>query len=165
MIIKRVEVGYLKENCYILVNNNECLIIDPGDEFKKIDKEIGNLKVLKILITHSHFDHVGAVEEIKNKYSVDVLKYDNLEEKEYTIGSFTFKVIYNPGHSSDSVSFLFDDKLFCGDFIFKDGIGRCDLPTGSIDEMKKSLDKIKQYKNLIIFPGHGESTTLEEELL
>ena len=86
-----------------------------------------------------------------------------MEEKEYDIGEFKFKVIFNPGHTSDSISYLFDNNLFCGDFIFKDSIGRWDLPTGNYNELLDSIDKIKKYNNLIIYPGHGDSTLLEEE--
>jgi len=74
------------------------------------------------------------IKEFKN---IDVYSFDNLEEREYNIGLFKFKVIFNPGHSSDSVSYYFykDNLLFCGDFIFKNNIGRCDLPNGNIKEM------------------------------
>ena len=55
--------------------------------------------------------------------------------------------------------------MFVGDFIFKSNIGRCDLPTGSEKDMQKSLEKIKNYPNeIILYTGHGEATTLEQEL-
>ena len=60
MNIKRLEVGVLKTNCYILENNEETLIIDPGDDFEKIKENI-NKKLVGVLITHNHFDHVGAL--------------------------------------------------------------------------------------------------------
>ena len=60
MNIKRIEVGYLKTNCYIIENNGECLVIDPGDEFDKIKNNISK-NVVGVIITHNHFDHVGAV--------------------------------------------------------------------------------------------------------
>lgn len=160
MNIKSLVVGDLRENTYILEKNNTVLVIDPGSDYDKIKKIIGDKKVLGILITHSHFDHVGAV-----KYFLDtkIYKYDLLEEKEYILGDFKFEVIFNPGHSKDSVSFYFRDEmcLFSGDFIFKGSIGRCDLATGDIIDMKKSIAKIKKYDDDIkIYPGHGDSTTL-----
>lgn len=169
MKIERVITGYLEENCYILKDekNKECLIIDPGDEFTKIKKQIGSYKVLKVLLTHNHFDHVGALQEVIAEYKVDVLKRDNLLEKEYKINNFYFKVIFTPGHTSDSISFYFekDKVMFTGDFIFKGTIGRTDLPTGNQDEMFKSLSKIKSYpKEINIYPGHGNMSTFEEEL-
>ena len=91
----------------------------------------------------------------------------NTEEKEYKIDKFNFNIIFNPGHSSDSISFYFkkENILFCGDFIFYESIGRCDLPTGDYNIMKESLNKIKSYPlNMLIYPGHGRETTLRHEL-
>lgn len=163
MIVDTVVVGSFEENCYILSKNNEVIIIDPGDDFSKIDKVINGRKILGILITHNHFDHVGALSYFKNvpKYS-----FDNLEEKEYEIGPFRFRVVFTPGHTNDSVSFYFmeDNLLFCGDFIFYHSIGRCDLPSGSEKDMQNSIKKISAFPNeMILYPGHGISTLLEEE--
>lgn len=166
MEIKRVVTGYLDENCYILIKNGSCLIVDPGDEYNKIKDEIGENKVLGVLITHSHFDHIGALRNFLVKRSIKIFKRSNLEEKEYTIGSFKFKCIHTPGHSKDSVTFYFEDEkiMFIGDFIFKDSIGRVDLPGGDSKEMKASIEKILQYDNdIVIYPGHYEETTLGEE--
>lgn len=167
MNIKTIKVGSLKTNCYILTINQNCLIIDPGDEVEKIIKEIGNNNVLGILVTHHHFDHVGALKELVNKYNVPVYNKENLEEKEYQIAKFKFSVIYTPGHTDDSISFYFkeDNIMFTGDFLFKETIGRTDLPTGDDRKMQESIEKIKKYnENIRIYPGHGESTTLEFEL-
>ena len=60
MNVKCVVTGYLDENCYILSKNGTCLIVDPGDDFLKIKEAIGDDKVLGVLITHSHVDHIGA---------------------------------------------------------------------------------------------------------
>ena len=97
----------------------------------------------------------------------DVYSFSNLEEKECTIGKFKFNVIFNPGHTSDSVSYYFKEYniLFSGDFIFHESVGRCDLPTGNTENMKQSISKIKAYpNNMIIYPGHGDKTTLEHEI-
>lgn len=163
MNIKILKVGDLECNCYILEKDNNVILIDPGDDSKLILKEINNKKLICILITHNHFDHIGALNDILNKYNVKVYDKNILEEKEYNISIFKFKVIFNPGHTSDSVSYLFNNKLFCGDFIFKNSIGRCDLPTGNYNQMLNSINKIKKYKDLTIYPGHGDITTLEEE--
>lgn len=164
MKIEKVVVGSLYENCYILSIDNKVLVIDPGDEYNKINKVINNREVLGVLITHNHFDHVGAVNFFEN---IDIYSFNNLEEKQYNIGPFEFEIIFNPGHSSDSVSYYFkkDNTLFCGDFIFYHSIGRCDLPTGSMKKMMNSINKIKKLpKDTIIYPGHDRKTTLEEEI-
>ena len=68
-----------------------------------------------------------------------------MEEQVYQIGDFTVQVIYTPGHSKDSITFYFKDEkvMFVGDFIFKESIGRCDLPGGSESEMQESIQKLK----------------------
>ena len=159
MNIKRVVVGNLEENCYIVEKDNKCIIIDPGDEADKIISNI-TCKVVGILITHYHFDHIGALDELKEKY--------NIKDNNYNIDGFNFEVLDTPGHTSDSKTYYFreDNIMFVGDFLFKDGIGRMDLPTGSVNEMKKSLDNIFTYpSNTVIYPGHGDKSTLGEELL
>lgn len=167
MKIERVKTGYLEENCYIISNHGKCLVIDPGDDFLKIDSIVSKYRCIGILITHRHFDHVGALKQIKEKYRVNIYDRSCLEEKEYKMDAFVFKVLYTPGHSKDSVSFYFEKEsiMFVGDFVFKDTIGRTDLEDGDIQEMKESIVRLKLYpKNIILYPGHGEYTTLEYEL-
>lgn len=164
MKVKRVITGYLEENCYLVENNNKVLIIDPGDEANKIKDEIGNKKVVGILITHHHFDHVGALKEIEQEYN---LKESVLETGMNQIDEFKFEVINTPGHTKDSKSYYFYENkiLFTGDFLFKESIGRTDMEGGSFSEMKDSLNIIKKYdSNIIIYPGHGDSSTLMHEI-
>ena len=166
MDIRTVVTGYLDENCYLLIKNGTCLVVDPGDDYNDIKKEIGDNKVLGVLITHSHFDHIGALRNFLVKRSIKIFKKSNLEEKEYSIGDFTFKCIYTPGHSKDSVTFYFEEEkaMFCGDFIFNESIGRCDLPGGSESEMKESINKILEYPDdIALYPGHNSNTTLGYE--
>lgn len=163
MKIKTIKVGYLKTNCYILIKENNALIIDPGDDYETIKQNIKNLKIKGILITHHHFDHINALPYFKN---INIYDYSNLE-KINKIEEFEFETIKTKGHTSDSISFYFKEynMMFVGDFIFENSIGRTDLETGNIEEMKKSIEKLKKYpKNTIIYPGHGNKTTLEKEL-
>lgn len=166
METKCVVTGFLDENCYLIIKNGTCLVVDPGDDFHKIKEEIGDNKILGVLITHSHADHIGALRNFLTKRSIKIFKRSSLEEKEYTIGDFKFKCIYTPGHSKDSVTFYFEEEkiMFVGDFIFKDSIGRCDLPGGSESEMKDSINKILEYPDDIkLYPGHYQETTLGDE--
>ena len=179
MNIKKIVVGLYQENCYFLTIDNDLLIVDPGDEFNKLDNIIKNhnYNLLGILITHAHFDHVGALEELLNKYKVPVyynninneIEYNNLiniKEEDYSIKNFKFKVIYFSGHRNDLSAFYFyeDNVMFVGDFLFKDSIGRCDLEYANIHDMRESIEKIKKYDNNIkIYSGHGEDTTLGYE--
>ena len=164
MNIKTISVGELQTNCYVLEKENECIIIDPGAEPLRIDEQI-NKNFIGIIITHNHYDHVGALDYFKEKYKIPVYDYSNLKEGINQIGSFCFDMIKTPGHTSDSISIYFkdDNTMFVGDFIFYHTIGRTDLPTGDYNEMKKSIEKIKKYDNIKIYPGHGNVTTLIEE--
>lgn len=167
MEVKKIVTGYLDENCYILIKNGNCLVVDPGDEYNKIKDEIGDNKVLGVLITHSHFDHIGALRNFLTKRSIKIFKRSNLEDnKEYKIGDFTFKCILTPGHSKDSVSFFFEEDkcMLVGDFIFKESMGRTDFPGGSDSEMQDSIQKILEYDDDIkLYPGHYDETTLGYE--
>ena len=167
MEIEKIVTGLLDENCYVLKKNDTCLVVDPGDDFIKIKEVVGECKVLGVLLTHSHFDHIGALRNFLTKRSVKIFKKSSTEEKEYQIGDFSFQVIYTPGHSKDSICFYFEEEkaMFVGDFIFKESIGGWDLPGGEEGEMKDSLTKIKEYpSDITLYPGHDEVTTLAYEL-
>ena len=143
MKIKRLILGSLETNCYILENDNK--------------------KILGVIVTHHHFDHIGALPNFKDKYKI--YDYSNLLD-DNKIGSFKFKRLITKGHTDDSISIYFekDKVLFSGDFIFKHEIGRCDLG-GNVADMKNSIEYIKKFpKDITIYPGHGEKTTLEDEL-
>lgn len=168
MDLKTIRVGYLEENCYI-ISKNKAIIIDPGDEANKIISYLknNNLDLEAILITHHHDDHIGALNDILNYKNVNVYDISNLEEKEYDIAGFKIEVIYTKGHTNDSVTYYFkkENIMFVGDFIFEGTIGRMDLPTGNVLEMKESINKIMKYnKDIIIYPGHGNKTTLDNEI-
>ena len=156
--------GYLEENCYIIHNNKNALIVDPGSESERIINKIDelNLNVKGILITHSHFDHVGALEEVKNKYKCIVVDNDNRVEN---IDEFKFKIIENYGHTMDSISYYFkkDNIMFTGDFVFYETIGNYDFDNE--DEMFDSLKKFSKLdKSITIYPGHGPSSTVGHEI-
>ncbi len=171
MNIETIKVGSLETNCYLIINNDKCIIVDPGDDKDKIISKIKNLNLtpLAIFITHYHFDHIGALEDIKREYNIKVYDYKDYEndDKLYTIDDFKFKIIDTKGHKEDLVTFYFQNEniMFVGDFIFKGNIGRCDLEGGNFSRILESIEKIKTYpKNTILYPGHGESTTLNYEM-
>ncbi|MFO8069363.1 MAG: MBL fold metallo-hydrolase [Alkalibacterium sp.] len=141
MQVKQIETGGIQENCYIVYENTEALIVDPGAEASKIKKELENLGVtpLAVILTHTHYDHIGALEDIRVDYDIPVYvspkeqewlgnpslnlsTYTNYEisanPAEYTfepsesviIGPFTFEVVATPGHSPGGVSFIFKDE-------------------------------------------------------
>lgn len=157
MNIKTIQVGPLETNCYILELNNECIIVDPGDDFNKIKEAVGTKKVIGCLVTHFHQDHIEALEEVVSHYDIEINK------PKY--GNFEYEIIETPGHTFDSKTFYFkkDNTMFTGDFIFYHSIGRTDLG-GNNKDMINSLEKFKEYSDDIkIYPGHGPSTILGEE--
>jgi glyoxylase-like metal-dependent hydrolase (beta-lactamase superfamily II) len=207
MDIKRIVVGPVETNCYLLILNNELVVIDPGDEYKKITAEIestlhrhsregGNpdLKIIPkyILLTHGHFDHVGAVKELKEKYGFQIILcvkeetlYEDVEGQEELSGmSFSYqgkpdilvkegdviklgkkeiKVMYTPGHTRGSVCYLVENGLFTGDTLFPKRHGMTSFPTGSQTEMDKSLERLFTYPGETkVFPGHYEETNIGE---
>lgn len=166
MNVRKIQVGYLKTNCYILEQDGVCLVIDPGDELDMIEQQIGKNKLLAVLVTHHHEDHVGSLSSLVEKYNVPIYDFHTTSEQKYEVGPFLFEVIHTPGHTSDSITFYFYlyQIMFVGDFVFKGTIGRTDLETGNAEIMKKSIAKIKEYPEIIkCYPGHGDSTTLKEE--
>ena len=162
MIVDRVVVGVYETNCYILTLNDEVLVIDPGDEFNKIKPYLEGKKIAGVLITHSHSDHIGALGNFDKNIIYD---FRRLKASSYQIGAFEFEVIYTPGHTDDSLTFYFvnDGIMFTGDFLFKGTIGRTDFHTGSKTVMRSSLKKISKFPNVLIYPGHGKSTSLDKE--
>ena len=166
MKIEVIKVGYLETNVYLLSKGGHTLIIDPGDESEKIAKHVNGI-VDGIIVTHHHFDHVGALYDISNKYNSKIYDRSNLKEGNNSIGEFNFEVIYTPGHMDDLISLYFknDKCLFCGDFIFKGSIGRYDFPESNFADMQSSIKKILNYPNdTQIYPGHGDKTTLLDEI-
>ena len=104
MVVKKIVVGNLEENCYLIIKDKSCIIVDPGDEFHKIDETIKklSLNVVAVLITHAHLDHIGALEEVLNKYNVPLfynninneISYENLinvNESKYELDKFKFE--------------------------------------------------------------------------
>ena len=135
--IEKIVVGDLRCNCYIVKKNHKCLIIDPGDNALEIKNACQDYQCEEILVTHHHFDHVGALKELEEFYHV--------RHNEFLRKTFQYEVIKTPGHASDCLTFYFRDEkvMFTGDFLFYHTIGRCDLETSNVLDMKKSLVKIR----------------------
>lgn len=157
MNIKTLVVGALQENCYICSIGDNAFIVDPGNEADRIIDACKDKNVVEIIITHYHFDHVGALDELKKYYKIE----ENVKS-----GIFNYEVIETAGHTSDSRTIYFKNEkvMFTGDFLFYRSIGRTDLDTGSDLEMIKSLELINKYPDdIVIYPGHGPKSTLGRE--
>lgn len=158
MEIKRLIVGPLQTNCYLLISEGEMVVVDPGGDSDKILEEIKKTSLVPkyIINTHNHFDHIGGNEDIQRETGAEILKLK--EGDEIKIGNEILKVINTPGHSKDSICLLGEGFALVGDVIFPDGYGRTDLAGGSEEEMQKSLKRLSKIlkPRTRIYPGHGE---------
>ncbi|MBN1694148.1 MBL fold metallo-hydrolase [candidate division WOR-3 bacterium] len=175
MNIKKLEVGFLQTNCYILAGENQSMIIDPGDEADRILEAVSGLQVDLILLTHNHFDHVGALSAVVKATSAEVAihPFDRIDiagrelkdGENIPFDGKEISVIHTPGHTPGSCCFRFGEYLFSGDTLFSGGWGNTVFPGGDEEAIFGSIrEKIMSLpENLIVYPGHGEATTIGEE--
>ncbi|NLK95515.1 MAG: MBL fold metallo-hydrolase [Clostridiales bacterium] len=191
MIINTIPVGAYEANCYLLMdeNNKEIAIIDPGGDAASIEKQITNLsgKPKYILLTHGHFDHVGAVEFLADKYKIPfyisekdekLMESDNSvfgnirkadgyikEGDKINLGDLEIKVLETPGHSKGGLCFVAQDNVFTGDTLFQGSIGRTDFVSGSLEEILASIKNklLPLGSDVKVYPGHGPSSTIGYE--
>ena len=187
-VIKR-PLGLYKANCYVLKKEGKCLIIDPGFHCNHIIEMVQNSEPIAVLLTHGHCDHVSALDEvcahykipaylhpldhellqlIRRRPSVYKMKmYTNCEDLvtgKLQLGPFEIIVHHTPGHSAGSVCLEIDGHLFTGDTVFKQNVGNTDNYNSNPHDLIRSLKYILSLsKDLIIEPGHKESTTLKDE--
>lgn len=171
--IKRYILGPVSTNCYFLINEEtkQVIVIDPAEDSIFIEKVIEEeaLELCGILLTHGHFDHIMAAEDLRKKSSVNI--YAMGEEKELletpkmnlsteigrpvkvtpdvllkdgeivNLAGFEIKAIHTPGHTIGGGCFYLEEgkTLFSGDTLFYESIGRTDLPTGSTSQIIRSI--------------------------
>lgn len=191
--IKRLFVGALHTNCYILREGDEACVVDPGGDAEKIISRLSGFKVSKILLTHGHFDHFMAAAAVKeatgarifvsaeDEYmlrSADASLYygftgsgegfspvtaDEIYSDTVRIGTSDYEVIKTPGHSPGSVSLYCGNCLISGDTLFAGAIGKID-PSLSYDDIMRSVWKLMLLDDEVrVHPGHGFSTTIGKE--
>ncbi|WP_324824391.1 MBL fold metallo-hydrolase [Sinanaerobacter sp. ZZT-01] len=182
MKIKRFIGGNLESNGYVLYDKEggEAFIIDPGylpERFLKSCSAL-NLSVKGILLTHHHYDHVGAVERLKKEWNCPVyLHWQDIEQYKknvdgmleggevFLLGEEEIRVIHTPGHTHGSVCFFSEKSkcVFTGDTIFNIDLGRTDLADGSEQEMRRTVREIisRWNNDITIYPGHGDSATMK----
>lgn len=194
--IMKLVVGQLQENCFILFDENkDAFIVDPGASSEAIIEAIekNSLNIKYILLTHGHFDHVGAVATLAKKFKAPIYlsKKDRkfLESPREVRGSSfgmeieaadvdvfvkdgdeipfsdsIIKVIETPGHTLGSVCYLLNNYLFAGDTLFNGSIGRTDFPESDHALMIESLKKLKELDDdIYVLSGHGPESQISYE--
>jgi hydroxyacylglutathione hydrolase len=163
--------GFDNNFSYLIIGkNNESILIDPTGDLNKILKEINNnnLKIVLVLLTHSHPDHSENLNYFSNVKAIIPKKGLVGEEESIKINEFIIKLIHLPGHTKDSVVYLLENNLFSGDTLFCRGIGTTTYGGNEID-LKNSLNFLSSLnKKIVLWPGHnygGNSCTLKEALI
>jgi len=176
MIIKKLVVGPLESNCYTISDENkkEVLVVDPGDEPDSILDLVNenNYDLKYILCTHGHFDHVGAIPELKKvtgakivihrdeieiynstrdqaailwEYVIEPLPEPDIlasEGDKLEIGDLRFEILHTPGHSPGGICLYGEGILITGDTLFAGSVGRTDLYGGDIEKLKSSFKRL-----------------------
>jgi glyoxylase-like metal-dependent hydrolase (beta-lactamase superfamily II) len=182
MEIKRFIGGNEESNGYILSEKggDVCYIVDPGYNGERFLRETSNagLRILGILLTHHHYDHVGGVQKIKSaadcpvymhredasvyKGIVDILLSGGEDLPFYGEG---IRVLHTPGHTRGSVCFYAEQRKACftGDTIFNVDLGRTDLGDGSAAAMEQSVrETISKWPgDTMLYPGHGDPCNMK----
>lgn len=196
MQVYSLTVGPLQENTYLLLGEGKRgVVIDPGDEAGRILAEIEQvgLEPEAILLTHAHFDHVGAVAPLVETLKLPVYLHPNdlslytssaqsaarwglslppppepngfLQEGQVLDFGLGLEVLWVPGHSPGHLAFYKEGLLVSGDVLFREGIGRYDLPQSNPQDLFESLQKLtKLPPQTLVYPGHGPHTTIGYEL-
>lgn len=182
-------LGFYQANCYIVAGEGpEAFVIDPGDDGGAILDLVGRegLRVRFVLLTHGHWDHVGAVPEVVSATGaglhlhagdaelmreavsgpVEVAGFlSQGDELAAGDGDLRLQVLHSPGHTPGSLCFLIDDAIFTGDTLFAGNVGRTDFPGGSHADLVNSLrERILPLPDaVVVYPGHGPASTIGKE--
>lgn len=190
--MRQFVVGPIQTNCYALVSQGECLVVDPGDDGERIAEQLSDVDVKLIVATHGHGDHVSGVAALQEATGApfamsepdielamhatknsrwakhDAPRPDRLlaEGDVVRIGGEELHVIATPGHTPGGIVLLGEGYAFVGDTLFCGSCGRTDLPGGDPQVMRRTLARLKDLipPPTAILPGHGRTTTMAYEL-
>ena len=175
MEMKKIIVGGLDNNCYVLISGSKGIIIDPGDEPEKIQKAVKGVRIEIILATHRHFDHITALKQVKETTGaeaaihpldwVDGFDRELSDGQTIGFGAEQLKVIHTPGHTPGGCCFLVGSDLFSGDTLFPNGHGNTMFPGGNEADILRSIrEKLMVLPDATtVYPGHGPETTIGRE--
>lgn len=179
ILVRKIDTAPYGTNAYILVcqATQDSVLIDVPGEAERIISDMEGTNPTRILITHNHFDHTGALREVKDRLNIPVAVHPddadrlpltpdvNLNDGDaVSFGKIHLKVLHTPGHTPGSLCFIYDRYLFSGDTLFPAGPGRTGTPA-AFEQIVKSLEEkiFVLPENTLIYPGHGASTILKKE--
>ncbi len=195
-IIKLKPLSPFATNSYIVeTDKKNAVLIDAPDDADYIKNKLkeNNLSLQKILLTHGHIDHIGAVADLAEKTGCEVYIHsddlENLSDYDLSLSNYlgiplkafkkakplkdgdnvtqdelVFKVISTPGHTSGSVCYLCKEVMFSGDTLFYRSVGRTDMIDGDYSKLRESLNKLKNLNfDYTVYSGHGNPTSLFDE--
>jgi len=195
--VDRYELGPIRTNCYVVRTERgapEAVVVDPGDDATSLRLELARMgvKVAGILVTHTHYDHIGAVADLAESSGAPV--YVSEEEapvlarpadfypghqirpweaevqlsgdETIDLAGLSFETVQVPGHSPGHLAYYTDEALFSGDVLFAGSVGRTDLPRASWDTLVESIRALVDRfpPETVVYSGHGPPTTLGAEL-
>jgi len=197
VIVRRLAVGPLEANCFLIgdEDSRKAMVIDPGDEPDRIMAVVkdGNLSLEYIVCTHAHFDHVGAVPDIKDETGAKIVIHkDELEiyqgardmaafwgydisplpepdmlvedGDEIRLGALSFRVLHTPGHSPGGMCLFGAGAVVTGDTLFAGAVGRTDFHGGDINKLKGSFKRLLSLPpETEVLAGHGPNSTIGRE--
>ncbi|MBA3330387.1 MAG: MBL fold metallo-hydrolase [Actinobacteria bacterium] len=197
LAVDSYELGPIGTNCYLVRANRsaeEAVVVDPGGEAAELRLQLARsgARCAAILITHSHFDHLGGVADLAEGTGAPVYMpaaesaalerpedfYPGMGVRPYTpdvllegdetleLAGIAFRTLRVPGHSPGHVAYLADGALFSGDVLFAGSVGRTDLPFSSWDTLLRSIRSLVDElpPETAVYPGHGRPTTLGAEV-
>ncbi len=174
------QVGPWGMNTYALIcpETNQSVLIDPGDDPDTLLEMLGDSQPIAILLTHTHIDHIGALDEMRQRLNVPVVGNDGPHEPlgkdvgldqvlrdgdTFTVGQHTLRIYYAPGHIGDQICFAIEDdhRIVVGDTIFEGGPGR----TWSAEGFQTTLQTLQNVvlawpDETVCYPGHGDAFRL-----
>jgi glyoxylase-like metal-dependent hydrolase (beta-lactamase superfamily II) len=198
LVVDRYELGPIGTNCYVVRAGRrapEAIVVDPGGEAPRLQRELEAQKArcTAILITHGHWDHLGAVADLAEATGAPVYMADEervlledvnsftppgIELRPYTpdvplrgdesldLAGISFETLRVPGHSPAHLAYYADGCLFSGDVLFQGSVGRTDLPGADWDTLVESIRLLAERcpPGTVVYSGHGAETTLGTEL-